>query len=295
VIAASDPDGIARVVFYVGGKRFDEERESPYECDLDTTRLPDGAHRLTAVAWDRRGDVGRSAVDVNVDNGAASPAAPAPDAFAADASALFADDFSTGDMRRWTEVQQSAPGRVSVSSSAAGAVGRFEIRGGEQRAEVYKDLRFSEGTDRLFTWRTSFASGFPAEGKWQLVWQLHHAGRSGSPPLQLDIAGDSAPGRFVLRGNDRNWGPRYWDGPRIQFDRWYELAIRVHHSTDPAKGFVEVWLDGAPQILANGGTRMYGPTLYDSYNYPKLGYYRSQEMNGTGVVFHDNYVISAAR
>jgi Polysaccharide lyase len=210
----------------------------------------------------------------------------------------FTGDFDTADTSQWTAVQEDADGRVEVVADRDESYGRFEVRAGEERAEVYKDLEFTEGEDSLFTWRTRLARGFPAaEDEWQLVWQLHHAEDGGSPPVALEIVGESAPGRFLLRGNgathDLPDGPIYWRGPRIRSDRWYDLDIRVHHSRDPTIGFVEVWLNGNAQTLGNGETRMYGTTLYDSYNYPKLGYYRSDEMSETGVVLHDEYTIRA--
>jgi hypothetical protein len=293
-LRATDRGGVERVRIYRDGVLENTERYAPWNCRIDTTRLADGEHTLRATAIDKSGNRASDSVRVVVDNVAGNPAPVAPnpgipdDLFGDVGQVLFDGSFAGGPSR-WTSVQREGGGIASFTDG----VGRFEIPGGGKRAEVYKGMDLQEGDDRWFSWRTKFGAGFPAEGKWQLVWQLHHAGSSGSPPLALEVTGSSAPGSLLLRGNGKTAGhadgPYYWRGPRIEYDRWYHFTVRVYHSRTPSTGFVELWLDGVKQTLGNGSTRMHGPTLYDSHNYAKLGYYRASDMRGTGVVYHEGY------
>jgi len=68
----------------------------------------------------------------------------------------------------------------------------------------------------------------------------------------------------------------------------------VNLSQNPSTGFVEVWLDGAQQILANGQTRMYGETIQAAQAYLKAGIYRSKSSTGTSIVEHDAIVVGTS-
>jgi subtilisin family serine protease len=70
---ASDANGVARVVFYAGSTVVGTDTTSPYSVAWDTTRVPDGAHSLTARAYDHAGNHGSSAAtSVTVRNTAAA-------------------------------------------------------------------------------------------------------------------------------------------------------------------------------------------------------------------------------
>lgn len=59
---ASDNDGIASVFFYVDGKfKSMIMNAPPYQTDLDTSKLSDGPHVLSATAFDRSDNQGKSA------------------------------------------------------------------------------------------------------------------------------------------------------------------------------------------------------------------------------------------
>ena len=82
--------------------------------------------------------------------------------------------------------------------------------------------------------------------------------------------------------------------PALQTDRWYDLVYRVNLSQDPSTGFVEVWLDGAQQKLADGQTRVYGQTIQTPETYLKAGIYRSKSSTGTSIVEHDAIVVGTS-
>jgi hypothetical protein len=76
---ASDGDGIASVVFKLDGTTIYTERSAPYDCaPLDTTELADGAHTLTATAYDAAGNSRTASVTVNAVNASAPAPAPEP-------------------------------------------------------------------------------------------------------------------------------------------------------------------------------------------------------------------------
>lgn len=70
----SDNVGVTRVEFYVDGKLAISDDASPYAFAWDSTAIPDGAHTLSARAYDAAGNVGTSAsVSVNVRNDTIAP------------------------------------------------------------------------------------------------------------------------------------------------------------------------------------------------------------------------------
>ena len=76
---ASDNAGVASVVFKLDGTTIYTERSAPYDCaPLDTTKLADGAHTLTATAYDVAGNSRTASVTVNAVNAPAPAPAPEP-------------------------------------------------------------------------------------------------------------------------------------------------------------------------------------------------------------------------
>jgi hypothetical protein len=223
----------------------------------------------------------------------ASPLSGDPD------GTIFRGDFHTNDTSQWWEEQEVGEGAsVGVASSSpappAGEThyGRFELQGGDERAEVYHGMELTEGEDLSFRFLARFGAGFPIEeDQWMLFWQLHQQEGERSPPLALSIQEPNQPdpGAFSL---DETEGGLWWEGPDMEEDRWYEFVVRVRHSTRPEVGFVELWLDGVQQRFFNNEFRLYGATLLDEFNYPKAGYYREDDTVGTGVVRIAGYRIS---
>ncbi|HJV66231.1 MAG TPA: Ig-like domain-containing protein [Geomonas sp.] len=68
-VSASDNVGVTKVQLYVDGSLVGTDTATPYNFSLNTTTLANGAHSLTAQAYDAAGNVGKSAaVSVNVNN-----------------------------------------------------------------------------------------------------------------------------------------------------------------------------------------------------------------------------------
>ncbi|WP_091756959.1 Ig-like domain-containing protein [Pedococcus cremeus] len=76
-VSASDDVGISKVELYVDGTLTSTRTASPYTFTVDTTRLTNAAHQLTAKAYDAAGNVGTSAaVSVTVLNGTPTDTTP---------------------------------------------------------------------------------------------------------------------------------------------------------------------------------------------------------------------------
>ncbi len=61
--------GIARVRFYFDSTLMSTDSASPWQCSIDTTKFPDGRHRIRAVAYDSAGTSNDTSVYFYVQNG----------------------------------------------------------------------------------------------------------------------------------------------------------------------------------------------------------------------------------
>ncbi|HST68346.1 MAG TPA: heparin lyase I family protein [Solirubrobacterales bacterium] len=213
---------------------------------------------------------------------------------------IFRGDLSNGDASEWWEVQQwpnSGTAHFSVIGDNTNPdgekyYGHFALGKGDIRSELRTGLRLYAGENVYIRFLARLSEQFPAEegpGVWgEVIWQLHQKSNEGTPPIALHII-ETNPGKFALRDSeDKPW----WVGPAIDYGQWHEFIIRVNHSPNDETGFVELWMDGNQQTLANGQTRYYKKTMLDEFNYPKAGYYRSQYMVGNGAVDIAGYRIS---
>jgi hypothetical protein len=298
-----------RVLFLVDGRQQNVKHSVDWRHGrkgvLDVEGLPPGQHRLTAVAINPRGKKSRGERVIRLARKTRSedrtigvkPArrltAPKSSADTAEAGpalppgVLFDGGFDNG-FDGW-HVQALSDGASIFSDGAfSGSAAHFEVHDGDvepetgsERAEV-SGPSFEEGQDLYVRDTIRVPSSSDSDTDWQLIQQLREHDWGGSPGMaddrDLNIgAGDST--------------PMYWEGPELQPDRWYDLVFRVHLSQDWDEGFVEVWLDGVPQEMLNGDTRIYGQTIQRPRNYLKAGIYRSPSSTGTTVVEHDNVIV----
>lgn len=201
---------------------------------------------------------------------------------------IFRGDFYRGENLEWPEEQL-------VGSTAAFSINelspplpyenyftRHTLSTGDTRSELRSGVELFSGEDVYVRFQVRLSKEFPVEESptvWgELIWQLHQEGTSASPPLALGIR-DVGKGKYVLE--DTN-GTVWWSGPEIDYETWHEFVIRVNHSQNPLVGFAEVWMDGVQQKMTGSVNRYYGATLLDDFNYPKAGYYRDNDMTGTG-------------
>jgi hypothetical protein len=199
-------------------------------------------------------------------------------------------DFETGDLSEWSDVQRPSPDRVSVVSTPVRRgqrAGRFEVRGGDStngsaRSEVASgDGLSEEGDTQTFAWSTRLAASFPLAESWQTLVQWKNEGE-GVPPLQLQVYGDRM-GLIAGPQEDHRW---LWQTP-VSRDRWLDFKVRVRWSSTAREGWVEAWYQGRKVL-----NREAMATLYPgSTNYLKMGLYRDEDIEGTGIVYHDGMVV----
>jgi hypothetical protein len=184
---------------------------------------------------------------------------------------------------------------ISGSSFSGSANARFEVREGDVEPETGSNRSevsgptFNVGDDIYVRDAIRVPSSSTYSGAWQIIQQLHETEWGGSPGIAVFLDSDRG---LQLGAGDGS--PTYWNGPNLQADRWYDLVYRVNLSQDPEVGFVEVWLDGVQQTLANGETRAYGQTIQTSQTYLKAGIYRTKSSSGTSIVEHDNIVVGTS-
>jgi hypothetical protein len=208
---------------------------------------------------------------------------------------LFRSDFEEG-FAGWHVQAPAGRAELVDGASFAGATNaRFEVRDGDvepetgsERAEV-SGPTFDAGQDLYFRDAIRVPSANTFRGPWQIIQQLHETDWGGSPGIAVFLDSDR---RIHLGAGDGS--PTYWEGRKLDADRWYDLTYRVHLSQDPGEGFVEVWLDGVQQTLAGGGTRAYGQTIQTDHTYLKAGIYRSVASTGTSIVEHDKIVVGTS-
>jgi Polysaccharide lyase len=228
------------------------------------------------------------------------PPAPAPaptptQAPAVSGSLLFDGNFDAG-FKGW--YVQSLSSRATLFTSGAfqgNQAARFEVRQGDvepdtgsQRSEV-SGPTFKEGQDLYFRDAFRLPAANTYNVPWQIIQQLHEENWSGSPGIAVRLENNR-----LLEIGAGDGSPTFWRGPSLQTERWYDLVYRVKLSQDSSTGFVEVWLDGVQQTLANGQTRIYGQTMQTDETYLKAGIYRSKSSTGTSIVEHDAIVVGTS-
>ena len=199
-------------------------------------------------------------------------------------------DFESGDLSDWQDVQRSSPDRISVVADPVRRgerAGRFEVRGGDStngtaRAEVASaDSLSSEGETQSFVWSTRLPADYPLADKWQTLVQWKNQGE-GVPPLHLQVQGDEI-GLIAGPQEGYRW---LWQTPLVR-DRWLDFEVRVRWSADREIGWVEAWYQGRKVLEREPMATLY-PGLT---NYLKMGLYRDESIQETGVVYHDDMTV----
>ncbi len=225
--------------------------------------------------------------------------APAPESTPTQAplpsGVLFRGNFDVG-FKGWYVQSLSTRATLFGTGAFQGAqAARFEVRQGDvepdtgsQRSEV-SGPTFEEGQDLYIRDAIRVPSSNSYSAPWQIIQQLHEENWSGSPGMAVFLDNKRA-----LKLGAGDGSPTFWQGPSLQPDRWYDLVYRVKLAQGSSAGFVEVWLDGVQQAMANGQTRIYGQTIQTTETYLKAGIYRSKSSTGTSVVEHDAIVVGTS-
>jgi len=142
-------------------------------------------------------------------------------------------------------------------------------------------------TDLFIGWRSLFGndvvvdSSHSNDGNYL---QLKGDSSCGGPAIGMTIKS----GRLTMRSEQYLTATDgvAWNGPAMSSlldNRWHDFVMRVGFAKDNT-GYLEVWLDGAPQTMVNGLTRIHFPTVCpnDSEVFPKWGVYGMDEGTGAG-------------
>ncbi|NMO92448.1 polysaccharide lyase [Actinomycetospora sp. TBRC 11914] len=173
------------------------------------------------------------------------------------------------------------PGRSAVA---------YTVPSGGTRSELEPAYRsFREGDEYWFGLALYLPEDFPTDtSDWQVVAQWKNSGE-GSPPLSIQVHD----GRFVLEGGDGIGEHWQTDLGSAKAGARTDLVLRVHFSSDPDSGAVDVEQDGH-QVLSDYHPR--SGTLYpDDKSYLKTGLYRSSDIDQDGTVYYDDVVIASDR
>lgn len=238
---------------------------------------------------------------------------------------VFNGDFETGDFSQYLTCQtkyyngdcSTMPPNYPltiVPGHQGQHAARFEVRDGDQpswslgeRAQLVAYNTFeTEGDEYWYDWSYMLGAGFPTTtDRWQTIMQWHPDG-DGSSPFAFFVDN----GKISLRTHPYLNGP--WDGVRNVWQtpavtgQWIDMRIHVKWSHDPNIAFVELWRNGVKQNFTdnpadNGnGTPCVGQQLCHFYNLAPGDagmramptYYRDYAITETGIVYHDNFVVS---
>ena len=174
-----------------------------------------------------------------------------------------------------------------------GAVYRAHAVGDSQRAEwenAYKDcdgdtkvnLWGTDGpgtTDVYIGWRSQFTGNYALTGSTNdgNVAQWKGDSSCGGPAVGMTIRNSRLSLRTIDGDTDRGGVEGLWNDPALFASRmnvWTDFVMRVNFSKG-SDGFIELWVNGAKQTMANGTQRFTGPTVCpnDTRVFPKWGVY----------------------
>lgn len=165
------------------------------------------------------------------------------------------------------------------------------------RAELLRQDKRPEGTERYCAFSVMFPKGSFAvkEGSWQVFHQYHQGylpdGAGGwktigrSPPVEFSIVGST----LYLKTNDHK-APDYkekthWSAP-LEYDKWYDFILHAKWSSNPATGFLRLFLNGKEVV-----PRTPVATMFPGFDiYLKAGLYRKKDIEPDSVVYHRGYL-----
>jgi Bacterial Ig domain len=288
--AADDERGVKRVVMAVDGAVLNSESAAPWNCSFDSTTVSDGAHTLTATAYDAAGNSRTASVSVDVANGP-SPAPepePAPEP---------APEPTPEPEPEPTPTPVDAAPQVSFVAPAAGATVTGMVRGGSCEAAAGDDKGVEKvvfkvdgvvlNTEKVEPYECIFDSTKVSDGNHSLTATAYDfAGNTASASISLKVANllagpapepeaEPAPAPTpdpsgLTIGIDGGWGS--WSSTDVGYRAQLGAAITRHEwdPADPVDAQDGIVLAAAGQIhtriLALLGSNQLGdPTRYREY------------------------------
>jgi hypothetical protein len=203
------------------------------------------------------------------------------------AKPLWQANFETGDLSQWSYVTNPVGASVVSRCRYQGKyAGQIAITGAEQY--------LWQGNDALNRSEFSYRPAATHEGATtHLGWSFylpetllpikHEIGywesdNSWQQQMRFNLIGDT------LSFTRSDASEPYWSQPGFASPGvWHDVAMSVHWSSDPAQGYAEVWLDGAPMGRHHLATR---PNDTDAM-FTQIGLLRSR-VDAREVILIDN-------
>lgn len=290
-VTAIDDTGVTKVEFMIDGTLIGTDTSSPYGYPWNTLTVQDGLHSIQAKAYDAAGNSGTAGKSVTVSNATTPTSYPAA-LWHADADKDTDKGSSTLFMGKNTDLLPTS--RLSIVDDPRGQYGKVykseltstDISTGNKRAE-WKESYLGDGTTKLNLWGTNAPTTTTLYIGWRSLFgngvALTNSSNDGN---YLQWKGDSTCGGPAVGGTiaSNRYTIRTIDGAYLAYtgplmtslidNRWHDMVMLVNFSKTNT-GYVEFWLDGVKQTMANGQQRVYLPTVCpnDTKVWTKWGVY----------------------
>jgi hypothetical protein len=283
---------------WIGRYGSRRRRGAPFHGVIDEVAIYNAAHGRRKVAARYAAGARTNRQSVGAVTRTTPPARNVP-------PPLWNGDFEVGGFGQYDTVQAASEDRIAITSFAR--KGRYAARltthdgdlqgGSNPRAQLMSRSQHFPGQEHYIGWSTYFPPDFPAirgDDAFFVFFEFHGKPYSGSPPLGLSVGGD---GRMDLRRGEQYGYDRLWTMP-LPRGRWIDFVAHVKWSKDQNEGFVELWVDGVPQLLKNGQRRMYTQTVMSDQNEGlktiPTNYRRQGIIAGAVTLYHDEVKVGTS-
>ncbi len=166
----------------------------------------------------------------------------------ADSTLIWRGDFETGDLSQWNYLINPQGLSVQTACTYEGKwAGKATITGDSEflwhgntnlnRTEFeYKPATTPPNTDTFFGWSFLLPKPFTSNRHEFGYWE---SDKSWQQNLRFNIHSSNL--SFQETAQDQ---PFWMRNDIIHANQWHDIAVHIHWSDDPTKGFVKVWFDG---------------------------------------------------
>ncbi len=207
------------------------------------------------------------------------------------AEILFNGTFTSGSTSAWSKAEEVSPDRLFITNDPLGQRGKVlrvtvdqgdnPINASGNRNELAYQGDMPTNAERYYHWATMWPSDYVSPETWQLFTQFHHNVGGGPPPVQFFAWGE----QIILQVNS----VQKWAVP-LQRGQWHDFVFHVFWSSDPSKGYIELWYDGGHVIPLTPVATLYPGTP----NYLKEGLYRNASVSQQQILYQQGALIGTS-
>jgi hypothetical protein len=159
------------------------------------------------------------------------------------------------------------------------------------RAHLTKNNLFAQGTERYIGFSLYIPSDHPDPTKWHNLFQVGYTGNTLPPSIFGLVRGGRLSLESLSGGSLSQWSLKWASASSVK-GAWHDIVMRVYFHRDPAQGWVELWLDGVAQTMANGQHRIYYSTIHPNESATASGHlhvnnYRARGQYQWSTIYHD--------